>query len=207
MSILQLLASGSIPLLLMVTPLLASAAGGDDTFSSTSEMAALARQEASLVSNLMEYREKLEERLSQAKRKVQEIKEKLTKEDDELGVKKVGKNLEKEDKKLMSLRSVLAKEMNELPSQQQMEGAAQGIFLLQVCPLKSPHCKFLDLYHRRPTTLTYQLLPAGSSVSLCFPTMARHLAKRWPQETLTFSARLPTTGASTTGQSNGFSRP
>ena len=141
MSILQLLASGSIPLLLMVTPLLASAAGGDDTFSSTSEMAALARQEASLVSNLMEYREKLEERLSQAKRKVQEIKEKLKKEDDELGVKEVGRNLEKEDKKLMSLRSVLAKEMNELPSQQQMEGAAQGIFLLQVYPLKSPYCK------------------------------------------------------------------
>ena len=121
--------------LFLVIPLPAFAAASDDTFSSTSEMAALASKEARLVGSLREYRETLEERLSKVKRSVEEIKRKLDEEDFDLRAKEVKRQLEEEDKKLRSLRTALAKETFELPSQRQMEGAAQGIFLLQVNPL------------------------------------------------------------------------
>ena len=128
----QLLAFSLIPLLLLMMSLPAFAEGSDDTFSSTSEMAALARKEANLVSCLREYRDRLEERLSKAKRSVEEIKRKLDEEDYELRLKEVKRKLEEEDTKLGISRRTLAKETIELPSQRQMEGAAQGIFLLQV---------------------------------------------------------------------------
>ena len=131
----QLLAFSLIPLLLLMMSLPAFAEaleGSDDTFSSTSEMAALASKEAKLVSCLREYRDRLEERLSKAKRSVEEIKRKLDEEDYELRLKEVKRKLEEEDTKLGISRRTLAKETIELPSQRQMEGAAQGIFLLQV---------------------------------------------------------------------------
>ena len=133
--ILHLLAYSPIPLVLIMY-LPAFAAGGDDTFSSTSEMAALATKEAKLVTSLREYRDRLEERLSKAKRSVEEIKRKLDEEDYELRVKEVKRKLEEEDVKLRISRRALAKETVELPSQRQMEGAAQGIFLLQVIHLQ-----------------------------------------------------------------------
>ena len=120
----------------MVIPLPAFAAASDDTFSSTSEMAALASKEARLVGSLREYRKTLEERLSKAKRSIEEIKRKLDEGDFDLRVKEVKRQVEEDDKKLRSLRTALAKETFELPSQRQMEGAAQGIFLLQVNPLR-----------------------------------------------------------------------
>ena len=95
-------------------------------------MAALASREASLVRSLREYRGKLEQRLSKVKMSVEQIKRKLNEEDYDLRVKEVRTQLEEEESKLRSLRTDLAKETFQLPSQRQMEGAAQGIFLLQV---------------------------------------------------------------------------
>ena len=118
--------------LFLVIPSPAFGTGGDDTFSSTSEMAALASREARLVGSLREYRGKLEQRLSKVKMSVEQIKRKLNEEDYDLRVKEVKRQLEEEESKLKSLRTGLAKETFQLPSQRQMEGAAQGIFLLQV---------------------------------------------------------------------------
>ena len=95
-------------------------------------MAALASREARLVGSLREYRGKLEQRLSKVKMSVEQIKRKLNEEDYDLRVKEVRTQLEEEESKLKSLRTGLAKETFQLPSQRQMEGAAQGIFLLQV---------------------------------------------------------------------------
>ena len=200
--IFHILVSSPIPLFLMIS-LPAFAEAGDDTFSSTSEMAALASKEARLVTSLREYRERLEERLSEVKKSVEEIKKKLDEEDYELRVEEVKRKLEEGDLNLRISRRALEKETVELPSQGQMEGAAQGIFLLQVIHLHnltSPSC------YRKPTILTYQLLPVAPSASLCFPTLGRHPVKFWPQGTPTFLARSPTTADSTTGLSSGFSR-
>ena len=51
----------------------AFAAGGDDTFSSTSEMAALASKEAKLVTSLREYRDRLEECEGSIRQKSEDI--------------------------------------------------------------------------------------------------------------------------------------
>ena len=78
MPVTQILASSPIQIFLMISlPAFAVLGDGDDTFSSTSEMAALASREARLVDSLREYRERLEERLSKAKKSVEEIKRKL----------------------------------------------------------------------------------------------------------------------------------
>ena len=130
--ILHILASSPIRLFLTISLPAFAVGDDDDTFSSTSEMAALASREARLVDSLREYRERLEERLSKAKKSVEEIKRKLNEEDLELRLKKVKIELEEEDSKLGISRRDLAKQMEELPSQRQMEGAAQGLFLLQV---------------------------------------------------------------------------
>ena len=119
-------------------------------------MAALASKEARLVSSLREYRERLEERLRKAKKSVEEMKKKLDEEDFDLKVKEVKRELKEEDPKLRILRRALEKETGELPSQRQMEGAAQGIFLLQV------------IHHLHSTTFSTSAGRSISVYSVCF---------------------------------------
>ena len=118
--------------LLMLLPTITFGAG-EDTFSSTSEMAALADKEARMVMSLRKYKDSLEERLKLAKMDLAEIRRKLNEKTRHVVVKS-----ELADEKS---RTLLATEMEGLPSQKQMEGAAQGIFLLQVHPglYKSTH--------------------------------------------------------------------
>ena len=112
--------------LLMLLPTISFGAG-EDTFSSTSEMAALADKEARMVMSLRKYKDSLEERLKLAKMDLAEIRKKLNEENRHVVVKS-----ELADENLRKSRTLLATEMEGLPSQKQMEGAAQGIFLLQV---------------------------------------------------------------------------
>ena len=121
--------------LLMLLPTITYGAG-EDTFSSTSEMAALADKEARMVRSLRKYKDSLEERLKQAKMDLAEIRKKLNEKTRHVVVKS-----ELADENLRKSRTLLATEMEGLPSQKQMEGAAQGIFLLQVNPglYKSTH--------------------------------------------------------------------
>ena len=112
--------------LLMLLPTITYGAG-EDTFSSTSEMAALADKEARMVRSLRKYKDSLEERLKQAKMDLAEIRKKLNEKTRHVVVKS-----ELADENLRKSRTLLATEMEGLPSQKQMEGAAQGIFLLQV---------------------------------------------------------------------------
>ena len=96
-------------------------------------MAALADKEARMVRSLRKYKDSLEERLKLAKMDLAEIRRKLNEKTRHVVVKS-----ELADEKS---RTLLATEMEGLPSQKQMEGAAQGIFLLQVHPVlyKSTH--------------------------------------------------------------------
>ena len=112
--------------LLMLLPTITFGAG-EDTFSSTSEMAALADKEARMVMSLRKYKDSLEERLKQAKMDLAEIRKKLNEKTRHVVVKS-----ELAEENLRKSRTLLATEMEGLPSQKQMEGAAQGIFLLQV---------------------------------------------------------------------------
>ena len=90
-------------------------------------MAALADKEARMVRSLRKYKDTLEERLKLAKMDLAEIRKKLNEENINFVVKS-----ELVDENLTKSRTLLATEMEGLPSQKQMEGAAQGIFLLQV---------------------------------------------------------------------------
>ena len=65
--------------LLMLLPTITFGAG-EDTFSSTSEMAALADKEAKMVRSLRKYKDTLEERLKLAKIDLAEISKKLNEE-------------------------------------------------------------------------------------------------------------------------------
>ena len=134
MKFIKLLGFSSI-FLLMLLPTITFGAG-EDTFSSTSEMAALADKEARMVRSLRKYKDSLEERLKLAKMDLAEIRKKLNEKTRHVVVKS-----ELADENLRKSRTLLATEMEGLPSQKQMEGAAQGIFLLQVHPglYKSTH--------------------------------------------------------------------
>ena len=125
MKFIKLLGFSSL-FLLMLLPTITFGAG-EDTFSSTSEMAALADKEARMVMSLRKYKDSLEERLKLAKMDLAEIRRKLNEKTRHVVVKS-----ELADENLRKSRTLLATEMEGLPSQKQMEGAAQGIFLLQV---------------------------------------------------------------------------
>ena len=79
-----------------------------DVFSSTSEMAALARREEVLVARLREYKEQLEGRIARLR----------------AGEPVDGMEVERGGEELASL-------LGALPKEAQLEGAANGIFLLQ----------------------------------------------------------------------------
>ena len=125
MKFIKLLGFSSLFLLMLLSNITFGA--GEDTFSSTSEMAALANKEARMVRSLRKYKDSLEERLKQAKMDLAEIRKKLNEKTRHVVVKS-----ELADENLRRSRTLLATEMEGLPSQKQMEGAAQGIFLLQV---------------------------------------------------------------------------
>ena len=72
--------------LLMLLPTISFGAG-EDTFSSTSEMAALADKEARMVRSLRKYKNTLEERLKLAKMDLAEIRRKLNEENRHFDVK------------------------------------------------------------------------------------------------------------------------
>ena len=94
-----------------------------DTFSSTSEMAELARREEELVGRLRAHREELGRMLEQARRLQARVGSGIHRE--------VGEavEVEVEDEDSTAELKLL---LDGLPGQEEMEGAAQGIFLLQV---------------------------------------------------------------------------
>ena len=93
-----------------------------DTFSSTSEMAELARREEELVGRLRAHREELGRRLEQARRLQARVGSGIHRE--------VGEAVKVEAK--AEVEDELKFLLDGLPGQEEMEGAAQGIFLLQV---------------------------------------------------------------------------
>ena len=98
----------SVAALLMVLVVRVTSEGMEDVFSSTSEMAALARREEVLVARLREYRDQLEGRMARLR----------------AGEPVAGREVEGGGEEL-------AARIAALPKEAQLEGAANGIFLLQ----------------------------------------------------------------------------
>ena len=98
----------SVAALLVVLVVRVTSEGMEDVFSSTSEMAALARREEVLVARLREYRDQLEGRIARLR----------------AGEPVAGREVEGGGEELAALLATLPKEA-------QLEGAANGIFLLQ----------------------------------------------------------------------------